>query len=368
MKSEFWSCEEYDAEAQRRYDDGDYAGAIHVTREGLARYPECVELHVSLGYAYLAREEFAWARRSFERALSLSPDHEEALAGVGEVLLKLGERSRAFVVFERLLELGFGADAELMLCVGRALVREGLVERAERFFHLGLQADGGCADAAQELACAHYRRGDMKGAASWARHALELDPGHEEARAFYGNLLYEQGRYSAALEQLGRLAPSSQWDPVVIWRTVELLRRFRDLDASAPELSPYVERLERLSVRPSPEERLLAEMEALHGTGPGATARSNPGQLDLFGWISGEWGSRDLHRVRAPDGRVYEGDWQAIVRAMRDRSSNPGVSLAAFMREQARRLEALTGVTISHEDPKTFIEESARAGALRIER
>ena len=86
----FLSSEEYDEKAHRLYSDGDYDGALEMLREGLSLYPNAVELYVGLGYARLAREEFAWARRSFHQALALDPAHEDALVGMGEVLLRLG--------------------------------------------------------------------------------------------------------------------------------------------------------------------------------------------------------------------------------------------------------------------------------------
>src|SRR5207248_2924050 len=80
-------------------------------------------LHVGMGYARLAREEYLWARRAFEEAVGLDPEHEDALAGLGEVLLKFGERSGGVACFERILALGFRDDHDLMLQVGRALFR-----------------------------------------------------------------------------------------------------------------------------------------------------------------------------------------------------------------------------------------------------
>src|SRR5437660_3155464 len=46
----------------RSYNEGQYDEALSVLREGLVLYPNSVELHVGVGYAQLAREEFAWAR------------------------------------------------------------------------------------------------------------------------------------------------------------------------------------------------------------------------------------------------------------------------------------------------------------------
>src|SRR5215207_6580040 len=109
MSAPFMSSEEYDERAHTLYNDARYDEALAVLREGLTLYPHAVELHIGVGYARLAREEFAWARRSFEEALVLDGDHEDAL--------------------------------ELMLQVGRALFRDGLVTEARDFFEIaGRQA------------------------------------------------------------------------------------------------------------------------------------------------------------------------------------------------------------------------------------
>ena len=41
---------------------------MQIWLEGLSLYPHAVELHVGMGYARLAREEYAWARRAFDEA------------------------------------------------------------------------------------------------------------------------------------------------------------------------------------------------------------------------------------------------------------------------------------------------------------
>ena len=78
MPSPFLSSEEYDERAHQLYNEGSYDEALTMLREGLGLYPNAVELHVGVGYARLARDEFAWARRSFEEALVLDPEHEDA--------------------------------------------------------------------------------------------------------------------------------------------------------------------------------------------------------------------------------------------------------------------------------------------------
>ena len=134
MATPFLSSEEYDERAHQLYNEGQYDDALTVLREGLMLYPNSVELHVGVGYAQLAREEYAWARRSFEQALVLEPEHEDGLAGLGETLLKLGSDDAALRCFHRTLELGYADDVDLMLQIGRSLFREGSLREKPEFF------------------------------------------------------------------------------------------------------------------------------------------------------------------------------------------------------------------------------------------
>src|SRR6185503_4767777 len=115
VSDSFLSSDDYGERAHQLYNEGRYDEAIEVLRDGLEVYPFAVELHVGLAYARLARDEFLWARNSFEEALALDPDHEDALAGLGEVLLKFGHQERALQCFERVLALGFREDHDLIL-------------------------------------------------------------------------------------------------------------------------------------------------------------------------------------------------------------------------------------------------------------
>src|SRR3954452_7586784 len=187
MPTPFLSSEEYDERAHQLYNEGQYDEALDVLREGLTLYPNAVELHIGIGYARIAREEFAWARRAFEEALVLEPEHEDALAGLGETLLKFGLEDAALRCFRRTLELGYADDLDLMLQSGRALFREASARERRELFSASLEffevAAQQAPESAEAIACmgyAQHRLGDDDGALASLRRSIQADSEHVE--------------------------------------------------------------------------------------------------------------------------------------------------------------------------------------------
>ena len=383
MSEPFLSSDEYDERAHQLYNDGQYDEAIEMLREGLGLYAHAVELHVGMGYARLARDEFAWARRSFEEAVALDPDHEDALAGLGEVLLKFGDRTGAVGCFDRILALGFRDDHDLMLQIGRALFREGVLDQARRFFEVAVTAHPDSADAAACVGYASHRLLDEGSSLYWLRRALELEPQHAEARIYLANLLYDRGEYEASLFHLERTDPEEHFDGLAIWRLLELKKSVYRLPEDDPELIPWHRRLSELAGEASPDDLFLAEIEAM---GPDGQVR-DPRQLELFGTLltelqgmknrggvsagagvgGGGGGIGEPHRVTMPSGVIYIGTWEQIVRQMKDAAAEwAGGSIEEYMAASAQRSRRQTGVAIPTTDAESFIRGSADAGLLRI--
>ena len=376
MSDPFLSSDEYDERAHQLYNEGQYDDAIDALREGLGLYPHAVELHVGMGYARLAREEYAWARRSFEEARGLDPNHEDTLAGLGEVLLKFGERGAALACFERVLALGFQDDHDLMLQIGRALFREAVLDQARRFFEGALNAHPDSADAAACVGYAAHRLADEGGSLHWLRRALELDPSLAEARIYLANLLYDRGEYEAALFHLERTGPEEHYDALAIWRLVELKKSVYRLGDDDPELLPWHDRLNEISGDAAPEDLILAEIEAMR---PDGQIR-DPRQLELFGTLltelqgmknkvgsGGSGGTGEVHRVSTVSGSTYVGTWEEIVRQMKDDAAEWAAgSSEEYMEASAKRWRKQTGLAIPATDPETFLRAGADAGVLRI--
>ena len=386
MATPFLSSEEYDERAHQQYNEGQYDDALTTLREGLALYPNSVELHIGVGYARLAREEYAWARRSFEEALVLEPEHEDALAGLGETLLKFGLEEAALRCFKRTLELGYADDLDLMLQSGRALFREAsardkreLFSASLEFFEVAVQQ---APDSAEAIACvgyAQHRLGDDDASIASLRRSLQADNEHAEARIYLANILYDRGDYEAALYHFERTSTEEHWDELGIWRLIELKRAAYKLEEHDPDLKPWEDRLAELGGELDDIDELFIEVDgAVAGeSGEVEVAR---GQLELFGTLLSSLAGtkaeesraprndREPHEVHTRDGRQLTGSWEEIVRSLQhvDAEGGRDISLEVFMSRMAKRTFRETGVRVPHHDVELFVRAHADAGLLRI--
>lgn len=367
MGTPFLSSEDYDDQAHKLYNAARYDEALKLLREGLSIYPNAVELHVGVGYARLAREEFAWAKRAFEEALVLDSDHEDALAGIGETLLRFNQKEPALKAFRKVLELGYEDDLDLMLQCGRALFREGLIIEAREFFEIVARNAPDSAEALALVGYCQHRLGDDDGAITSLRKALELDAEHTEARIYLANILYDKSQHEEAYVHLEGATPEDHWDELGIWRYIELSVSLRGIREDAAELKPWHDRLAELTGEPDATDALLDEIEQRVNQAAEKEAR---GQLELFGAMLADLSQKpepQRHRVVLLDGRTFEGTWEEIVQQMRiDRGARGGNTLQEFMQSEARRASAQTGIPIPATDAESFIRGSADAGILRI--
>jgi tetratricopeptide (TPR) repeat protein len=351
MPAPFLSSEEYDERAHRQYDSGDYDAALETLKEGLQLYPSSVDLHVGMGYTRLAREEFILAKQAFEQGLVLDPEHDDGLVGLGEVLLRFGRRTEAVKLFEHARRLGCEEDLDLLLSMGRALYRERMYEEAREVFAEAIATSATSAEAEAALGYTLHRLGEEVAARRHLRRALHLDAGLHEARIYLGHLLYDRGEWRRSLEQFEGVPIEEHFDTLAIWRVLELKRSIHGAELGGSRLSPWERRLEELEEDVDPIDALLAEIES--------------GSFDGVVEVGVEEGV--AHRVQTPEGHVYVGSWREILRQLRDARGDGAETIAQFMRREAEKERARTGIHIPATDPEAFLRASARAGLLRIE-
>jgi Flp pilus assembly protein TadD len=380
MGTSFLSSEEYDELAHKHYDAGDYDEALVVLREGLAQYPESVLLHVGLGYTRVAREEYAWARQCFERALELDPEYEDAWVGLGETQLKFGKVDEALRCFGQIDEMGLADDLELGLTVGRALYREGLFTDARARFAALSSAHPDSAELAAARGYTLHALGDDLGARRELRRAVRLDGELHEARIYLSHLLHDRGDARGALTELEQVPPEEHWDTLSLWRYIEIKSQLDGVPEEDAWFLPWRERLAELEAEPDDIDHLLAEVEASFegAVDEGAQAALElSAQMDFIMKILGPGpgaatetaeGTARRHRIRTAEGSVFEGSWDEIVGGMRDSCGEPGITLAAFMRRAARQIRERTGRDVPCGTAEAFLKAGARMGLLKIER
>jgi Flp pilus assembly protein TadD len=368
MPDHFWSSEEYDEQAHLLYNEGDLDGALHLLKEGLTLYPNAVELLVGLGYARMGREEFAWARASFERALVLDPGHEEALVGMGEVLLRFGNQDTALRLFQSVEEMGFEDDVELMLTMGRALFREGLYGRALDTFTRLAAARPESAEAIVSIGYTLHQMGDEVGASRHLRRALRTAPDHHDARLYLGHILYERGDWPGALREFERVPMPEHWDSVATWRLIELRRSVHGWSRDDPRLDDWRAHLAVLEEwEDDPVDRLLSEVEASFGARPQWPLRDE-NQLELFRASDDAKHDPGVVAVRASGGEVFRGTWYEVVRQVRDAAGFTHESLASFMRRLAEEWHERYGIDVPLTDPESFLRGAVAAGVFQFAR
>ncbi len=392
MPTPFLSSEEYDERAHALYNEGCYDEALELLREGLALYPAAVDLHVGIGYARLAREEYAWARQSFDESLVLDPDHEDALAGLGDVLLKFGQVDAASKVFGRTLLLDYDDDTELMLQIGRSYFREGHWERALEYFNYALNSSPDSPEATACIGYVQHRMGNDEAAKVALERVLELDDELVEARIYLANLLYDAGDFPAALSMFAQTTPDQHWDDLGIWRLIELKKSAHNLAEGDKELQPWESRLVELDEDLDAIDSLLAEVEQKFSEHEDAALTHAQGQLETLGTLltglvrqqrgdsegegdrgaithndvdPAEGDSDGWHRVILKDGVSVEGTWEEIVRTLRDARGEKR-TVDEFMAVESRKHYGATGARLASHDPQAFIRASADAGLLRI--
>ena len=362
MLTPFLSSEEYDERAHKQYDRGNYEAALDTLKEGLQLYPHAVELHVGLGYTRLAREEYAWARRAFEKALVLDPEDDDARVGLGETLMRFGRDAEARALFDQ-VRTGPGAeDPELLLAMGRALYREGRFDEARSCFATGLRANPADADLAAALGFTLHRLGRDEAAVNSLETAITLNPGHLEARVYLAHVLYDAGDWHGALDGFATLNPAEHWDVLAVWRLIELKKSIGGLAATDPELMIWNDRLEELEQEVDPIDELLAEIEVA-GLELNASDWLIPGTSDTE-----SPSDPAVHRVRLRDGTVLEGSWLQIVGQLRDEAGRTDESVDEFMKRWAEEARVRIGVGVPADDAEGFLLANARAGLLTIER
>jgi tetratricopeptide (TPR) repeat protein len=197
---------------------GDVQGARAAAEEAVRRSPSSVRAQVALGKAVEASEGAGKALAIFQKAVALGPldaaaHYQLAMAyrDVGKpeearAELELHEEHRERIAPEedpllaKLQELYAGAGMWIRL--GKSLLEQGDLEKAESFFRRALELDRDSVIARANLIAVYGAMGRFSEAEAAYREAAAIDPGNWEAHFNFGILKMKQGDYQRGAEAL----------------------------------------------------------------------------------------------------------------------------------------------------------------------
>jgi tetratricopeptide (TPR) repeat protein len=217
---------------QNRLDAGDFAGALALCRDRLARLPDAADAHRHLGELLSAAGDPAAARRHAQRACESAPDdprswsnfgrvlaaagllddavrcfiesiridprHADGWHNLGTALKRLGDREGAFKAFKNALSID-AARAGTYLNLGNLLIESDQFDDAVECFERAARHDPTLAAARSRLAQQLSERGQVQRAESLFRQSLGLDPNYVQGWFGLGRTLEDLGEAEGAL-------------------------------------------------------------------------------------------------------------------------------------------------------------------------
>ncbi|MDG1478976.1 MAG: tetratricopeptide repeat protein [Myxococcota bacterium] len=221
----------------------------------LSTSPEHVEALNLLGVLHLQQGRAAQAAAVLGKAASKRPDRSDIHNNFGNALRAQGDRQGAIAAWEKALHID-PADADAWCNLGVARIEGGDVDAAAAAWERAIAANPTHADAIDLLAVSRSQRGAHAEAIALWRRALSVRPGHLRSRENLAAALQQQGaaalsRSSAAealslLDESIRLSPQDPAGHLFRSDALRQLGRLRDafescqdalqLDPSRPEV------------------------------------------------------------------------------------------------------------------------------------
>ncbi len=176
---------------------GDYRTALSKAKQAVARDSNNSNAHLVLALIYETLGENGSANAAYQRSMEVGGRNPYVLNAYGSYLCKLGEYSRAALLFDKALqnplyETPWVALANAGYCAGKA----GNVSREE----------------------------------SYLMRALERNPGHPAALFQMAELRYEQGKYSSARAYLQRYREVAKPTAQVLYLSILTERKLQNQD------------------------------------------------------------------------------------------------------------------------------------------
>lgn len=166
-------------------------------------HAQTADQFVQTGLAHHQAGRLEQANSAYQQALSLNPNHPDALHLLGMLAHQVGDHEFAADLIN--LALHATPNSAVFLCnLGNVLQAQGKHAEAIQSFRKAIAIDANNAVLHFNLACALQTQKQLSAAAACYRQAITLAPQHIESHSNLGHTLQAQGKLDLALESFQR--------------------------------------------------------------------------------------------------------------------------------------------------------------------
>lgn len=190
----------------------DWGDPVRLYRSSLEASPRSVKLHYNLGAVSEQRGNLVQADLSYHSVLRLDPAYEPAIAGLGNVRLRLNDPKGAVKLYQKALAIR-PDDLGALTNYAASLVELGELEQAEKQYRRAIalaptKDDGYCG-----LGVLLFQEGNPLGAAVQFMKAQRVDPSDATPNYDLGAVYQSLGRLDAAAELFHKALELKPGDP-----------------------------------------------------------------------------------------------------------------------------------------------------------
>jgi tetratricopeptide (TPR) repeat protein len=169
-------------EARRRFEAGDYEGAIQLYQELLETAPDVHQIHFNLGLAYERAQNDAKAAEHYALFVEKEPENFDATLFLANALSRTDKQAEALPYYQKCTELQ-PENAVAFFNLGLAFFESEQLPESAAAFERCLKIDPNLADAHYMLGGVHLRQQDPDAARQSYEKFLELAPDSPNAGA-----------------------------------------------------------------------------------------------------------------------------------------------------------------------------------------
>jgi Flp pilus assembly protein TadD len=157
------------------FEQDDFAGALALYQEIIAKYPEAFPIYRNIGNCYFAQEKYDLAEENYLKLLEKDPKNTEAIISVGNCYTNRGNSEKALewygkVEFEKI------EDPIVLFNLGTNYYNNAKFEEALKFYQKAIEKQSDSTDALYQLGLTHLNLQKNAEAIADFESYLKVDP------------------------------------------------------------------------------------------------------------------------------------------------------------------------------------------------